>query len=207
MLIERLRMHLPHGAQYSAASLRGQIERLSVEADEVRRYLCPPNGKPYGRALIHQTDTVEVIVMNWAPGETCWPHDHGASFGWAQVLSGAIEHTVYGGEESVFATAGSVRTVERAGALIFAPCGIIHQMTALEQGAGEIVTLHFYSPPISGMRIFDQESLATCVVSDDCGAWWPEPHQMIAASTSADAAKAQDGGVIDREAAALGAEG
>ncbi|WP_236561071.1 hypothetical protein [Pontibacillus sp. HMF3514] len=42
-----------------------------------------------------------------------------------------------------------------------------------EVGAG-LVTLHLYAPPITGMMVYDLETCAACVVSDDCGAWWPE---------------------------------
>jgi cysteine dioxygenase len=38
----------------------------------------------------------------------------------------------------------------------------------------DMVTLHLYSPPITGMIVYDLQKCAACVVSDDCGAWWPE---------------------------------
>lgn len=38
----------------------------------------------------------------------------------------------------------------------------------------DLVTLHVYSPPIKGMMVYDIEACAACVVSDDCGAWWPD---------------------------------
>ena len=48
------------------------------------------------------------------------------------------------------------------------------------QADGEkgLVTLHLYSPPISGMKVYDLEKCAACLVSDDCGAWWPEEQRQ-----------------------------
>ncbi|KAF0825367.1 Cysteine dioxygenase Dlit [Cytobacillus firmus] len=33
-------------------------------------------------------------------------------------------------------------------------------------------------PPITGMKVYDLEKCAACVVSEDCGAWWPEEQRQ-----------------------------
>lgn len=43
-----------------------------------------------------------------------------------------------------------------------------------EAGNTGLITLHLYAPPITGMKVYDLEKCAACVVSDDCGAWWPD---------------------------------
>ena len=58
------------------------------------------------------------------------------------------------------------------GKYFFAPKKVIHKMKASNNT--EMVTLHLYSPPITGMIVYDLEKCAGCVVSDDCGAWWPD---------------------------------
>ncbi len=46
------------------------------------------------------------------------------------------------------------------------------------EGNKGLLTLHLYAPPISGMKVYDLEKCAACVVSDDCGAWWPEDQKQ-----------------------------
>ncbi|MGM1006165.1 MAG: hypothetical protein ACQEW2_03745 [Bacillota bacterium] len=45
-------------------------------------------------------------------------------------------------------------------------------------GRENLVTLHLYSPPITGMKVYNLEKCAACVVSEDCGAWWPEEQRQ-----------------------------
>ncbi len=57
------------------------------------------------------------------------------------------------------------------------------------------VTLHCYYPPIHRMEVFDFAAERAAIVSDDCGAWWPESDQQIVelrhfAGTEAEAALA-----------------
>jgi cysteine dioxygenase len=176
MLSDRIARCFSSPATYDANTLRARILEISATPEEVLPYLVAPEDKPYGRRLIYRNDQLEVLVMNWSPTEPCLPHDHGGSCGWVQLVTGAVEHTVCGRTRSGALTLAR-RTIERAPGLIYASAGMVHLMRTAEDDV-PTVTLHFYSPPISGMRVFDLENGASCIVPDDCGAWWPTREQL-----------------------------
>jgi cysteine dioxygenase len=75
--------------------LRAAMEETDVGLDLLRPHLGEPGIYPYGRKPLLSTDDVEIIVMNWAAGRICAPHDHGASFGWIRLVAGEVDHTLY----------------------------------------------------------------------------------------------------------------
>ncbi|MCF6138986.1 cysteine dioxygenase [Pseudalkalibacillus berkeleyi] len=154
----------------SKESLKGALEELDVQYEELVPYLKDPKGKPYYRKLLYQDENVEMLVMNWSDIE-CAPHDHGDSYGWIQVMNGISRNTVYEvkGDELPVELFSEYK---KSGRLFFAPKKGVHKMT--DPAKSDLVTLHLYSPPITGMVVYDIETCAACVVSDDCGAWWPE---------------------------------
>jgi len=158
-------------------SLRQFILKLNLGLQEVRPWLRDPGDKPYGRSPVYSDSNLEVIVMTWSRNLPCLPHDHGQAFGWVKILSGSVIHTVYEQDTpGSWPTAGQ-QTLEETGTLLYAPPGMVHAMMAAP--AEPVVTLHFYTPSIQEMRVFDLERKRACIVADDCGAWWPEPHQLI----------------------------
>lgn len=150
--------------------------RAAISMADVTPWLGDPGVYPYGRKKIFDTPEVEILVMNWAGGRDCAPHDHGSSLGWVHVLAGTVNHTIYTLDQRDAPVASGTR-VERAGTLFFAPRGLVHAMGNPTDET--TVTVHIYSPPITGMKVFDLEKCAACVVSDDCGAWWPDEQRQI----------------------------
>lgn len=152
------------------AELRNALLQLNITVEELAQLPEPSAGKPYNRKLLYKNNEVELLAMNWSQLE-CAPHDHGQSHGWIQVLSGTSINSVYevdgdGWPSELF------HEYHHEGKSFYAPKKGIHKMKAPNQT--DLVTLHLYSPPISGMIVYDLEKCAACVVSDDCGAWWPE---------------------------------
>jgi len=154
----------------SKEQLQEALHEMDVSLQEVEDELQSPEGKPYYRKLLYHNEEVELLVMNWSQLE-CAPHDHGNSYGWIQVLNGVTKNTVYEVTENQLPEELFSETQEE-GRLFFAPRKGVHKMKD-EDGKG-LVTLHLYAPPITGMKVYDLETCAACVVSDDCGAWWPE---------------------------------
>jgi cysteine dioxygenase len=146
---------------------------FSVEA--LRDYLAEPGANPYGRRLVFQDEYIEVILMNWGANAVSLPHDHGQSEGWVRVLCGSALHGQYRDEE------GEVRRVDEqriaTGTIFHAPVGLVHHMA--NATAQPLVTLHCYFPPIHRMAVFDLEAARTAIVTDDCGAWWPDSERQI----------------------------
>lgn len=112
--------------------------------------------------------------MNWSDLE-CAPHDHGDSHGWIQVLNGTSINSVYEVKNNKLPKE-LFKEYHQQGQLFFAPKKGVHKMQADDPDG--LVTLHLYSPPISEMKVYDLEKCAACVVSDDCGAWWPDDQRQ-----------------------------
>ena len=154
----------------SRAQLKDALLKLDIKLTDFEDLPVPSHGKPYNRKLLYKNKEVEMLVMNWSQLE-CAPHDHGDSHGWIQVLSGTSLNSVYeingkGLPAELF------HEYHHQGKYFYAPKKAIHKMQAFNQT--DLVTLHLYSPPITGMIVYDLEKCAACIVRDDCGAWWPE---------------------------------
>ncbi|MBY6035762.1 cysteine dioxygenase family protein [Fictibacillus nanhaiensis] len=160
----------------SKPELKKALLNLHMKLEDVEPILKSAEGKPYYRKLLYQNEDVELLVMNWSELE-CAPHDHGNSHGWIQVLTGSSLNSVYEVKENGLPSE-LFEEIHQKGKFFYAPIKGVHKMKAA--GGKDLVTLHLYSPPISGMMVYDLKKCAACVVSDDCGAWWPEEqHKKI----------------------------
>lgn len=160
----------------SPAQLSEAINALEMSESELSPHLGTPGVFPYGRKLLYQSSEVEVLVMNWATDRECSPHDHGQSFGWVMVVSGTAVHRLFTLNQADVPVEFGVRK-EETGRCFFAPRGMIHSMGNMT--VDPLVTLHVYSPPITNMKVYDLLNCSVCVVSDDCGAWWPQEQRQI----------------------------
>ncbi|KKI89050.1 hypothetical protein WQ54_27875 [Bacillus sp. SA1-12] len=160
----------------SKDELKDALLQLNMTLDDLAHLPEPSNGKPYNRKLLYKNEEVELLVMNWSELE-CAPHDHGNSSGWIQVLSGTSCNSVYEVNENGLPVELFHQYYQK-GTSFYAPKKAIHKMKASNHS--DLVTLHLYSPPITGMIVYDLQKCAACVVSDDCGAWWPdEQYQKV----------------------------
>ncbi len=173
-LIERVQRHFSQLQSTSKEVLREALEQLDVQLEELVPFLQNPDGKPYYRKLLYQDDQVEMLVMNWSDIE-CAPHDHGDSCGWIQVMNGISRNTVFEVKENEMPVE-VFSEYRKKGRLFFAPEKGVHKMT--DPAKSNLVTLHLYSPPIKNMVVYDLAACAACVVSDDCGAWWPDEQRQ-----------------------------
>lgn len=160
----------------SKTELKDALLKLHLTLDDLAQLPEPFKGKPYNRKLLYKNDEVELLVMNWSQLE-CAPHDHGNSHGWIQVLSGTSLNSVYEVNGNGLPTE-LFHEYHHKGKCFYAPKKAIHKMQASNNT--DLVTIHLYSPPITGMIVYDLQKCAACVVSDDCGAWWPaEQYQKV----------------------------
>ncbi|TXC93041.1 hypothetical protein FS935_02275 [Metabacillus litoralis] len=171
-VIARIEHVLQNVEDFSKDGLKESLQRLDIKFEDLQHLLVNSDtaGKPYYRKLLFKNDYLELLVMNWSELE-CAPHDHGQSCGWIQVVKGAAKNTVYEATGS-YLPLELLTEIQEEGNMFFAPYKGVHKMAVSQDS--KLVTLHLYSPPITGMKVFDLEKCATCVVSDDCGAWWPD---------------------------------
>ncbi|WLR54760.1 cysteine dioxygenase family protein [Mesobacillus subterraneus] len=151
----------------SKQEMKKALANINMSEEELKPFLQSSSGKPYYRKLLYKTEDVELLVMNWSDLE-CAPHDHGDSHGWIQVLNGTSINSVYEVIDNSLPKE-LFKEYHHQGKFFYAPQKGVHKMQA--DAAKGLVTLHLYSPPISGMKVYDLEKCAVCVVSDDCGAW------------------------------------
>lgn len=152
------------------------VEACRITMEDLEPLLPVPSIYPYGRRPLYASEHLELLVMNWATSRECAPHDHGQSCGWVVVMDGEAKHAVF----KVNARGTPILSREsrvQSGTRLFAPRGLIHSMG--NPTTGRLVTLHAYAPRITRMKVYDLVRCAACVVSDDCGAWWPESDRQL----------------------------
>ncbi|MDE3724094.1 cysteine dioxygenase family protein [Nocardiopsis sp. N85] len=175
-VLDRFTTHFSPLTSPGPEALAAAWDAVAPTVPEILPLAGPPGVYPYGRKVIFASDDVEIIVMNWAARRMCAPHDHGASFGWVNILAGEVEHTLYTLDQNDFPVSYLKRR-EKSGSRYFAARGMVHSMGNSSDDL--TLTVHVYAPPIHGMKVYDLEKCAACVVSDDCGAWWPEDQRQI----------------------------
>lgn len=169
-LSERITFILDGVKTASKEELYKALIQLNIQKEELMPLIKEDRSKPYYRKLLYKNEHLELLVMNWSDLE-CAPHDHGYSFGWIQVINGVSRNTVYKVKGEALPSE-LFTELKREGKTFFAPKFGVHKMA--EAGNTGLITLHLYAPPITGMKVYDLEKCAACVVSDDCGAWWPD---------------------------------
>jgi len=125
----------------------------------------PELERPYGRKVLHEDIEGEVLLVDWAKNMFCALHDHGKGEAIIFFLTGSYteEFWEYGNGR----TKKLSNHQRKMGDYCRIKAGDIHRVKSLSGG----ISLHFYVPNGSGMRIFDTEKRRTLWVTDDCGAW------------------------------------
>lgn len=174
--IKRIAEHFKELNHPTSNDLLKAIKALKTTKEDIAPYLREPEHHPYGRQLIYKNDHIEILVMKWSSLLDCSPHDHGKSFGWIQILSGDTSHQLYRVSPGGWPEPAQLKK-ETAGSHLAVSRGMVHKMGSANT-TEPLVTFHVYSPPISGMKVYDLTKCAACIVSDDCGAWWPEEQKQ-----------------------------
>ncbi|HEX7826819.1 MAG TPA: cysteine dioxygenase family protein, partial [Mycobacterium sp.] len=129
---------------------------------------APKPGEPYSRSILRVDDQVEIMVARWRPGHRCAPHDHGGAGGFVIAVEGDFQERRFRWEGAQLVAAET--TTYSAGEAIGITADDIHDMAAEAGG----VSLHFYSLPAPGMRLFDMERAEVVELVGNYGAWIPE---------------------------------
>lgn len=148
-----------------SAQLSARVARRFADSRPARPE--PRAAEPYGRHVLHHGQAGEVMLAGWARGGRSAPHDHGEAFGLVLVLDGRFSESMYrfDGRKLRPAARRDLGVLE----LTSAPAGVIHDLHARSHG----LTLHFYTPEIVAMRVYDVARRTTLLVTGDGGAWIP----------------------------------
>jgi len=108
------------------------------ECDDTRRF-----------ARVLETSHYEAWVIRWSRAAALGLHDHGGSSGAVVVVDGELVEVRVGDE----AQPGPRRRTLRRGDLISIAPRTVHSIS--NRGRADALSVHVYSPPLSGMNFFD----------------------------------------------------
>ncbi len=101
---------------------------------------------------LHETDAFDLRVLSWERDQSSDWHDHGGSSG-AYVLTSGTLRERFRADDGVSV---SERLVAAGEPLTFGPS---HVHDVAYAGGSPAVSIHAYSPPLTGLTIYDQSPL------------------------------------------------
>lgn len=104
----------------------------------------------YRRNVIFSARHFTVLALCWRPGQRTPIHNHRGSGCVVRVISGVASETVYNQSTSGAWYPASTQHLA-SGSTFWSSDLDTHQMLNLEMS--DLVTVHFYSPPLSGMEL------------------------------------------------------
>jgi cysteine dioxygenase len=134
------------------SELTSLLRRLDVGPGELAGWVRFSE-RSYQRNLVRAGEWYHLWVLCWRNGQRSPIHDHTGSACGVRVLAGTA--TV-----SQFARAanGHVKAVgsedHAAGAVLFSADDDLHQVSNLQAGNADLVTLHVYTPPLLRMGVY-----------------------------------------------------
>lgn len=107
----------------------------------------------YARNLIAQGEWYSLLALCWLNGQRSPIHDHAGSSCAVRVMRGTMTETRF-----EFAPNGMVRAIDSTdyppGSVIGSQDLDMHQVSNLQAGGADLVTLHVYSPPLMYMGTY-----------------------------------------------------
>lgn len=172
--LESLFRYLDHlDGRPPLAELRAKVAALDVTPDDLAEFVRFSDAG-YQRNLVRAGPGYNVWVMCWKNGQRSPIHDHAASACVVRVLRGTATETWF-----EFAPNGLVKAVGSrdlsAGGVCATQDDDLHQMSNLQAGDADLVTLHVYVPPLLKMGTY---SLTDPARGEDV---WVEERKIVTA--------------------------
>jgi cysteine dioxygenase len=150
------------------------LRGLRVLRDDVAEWTSF-NEVGYQRVLIHRTAQVEVLLLCWQSGQRSAIHDHAGSTCGIKVIAGTATETRY--EASPCGRLYPVRSrCLETGSICVNQDADIHQLANLASPGQDLITLHMYSPPLAGTRIY---SISETTLADHDGLAARRPRDLV----------------------------
>ncbi len=143
--------------QASLDELTAALGRLDLSAADLGEFVRF-GAQSYTHNLVKGGRWYQVWVLCWKNGQRSPIHDHRGSSCGVRVLRGTATQT-----EFVFAPNGHVKAVRSddlpAGSVLGSLDTDLHQVSNLQAGDADLVTLHVYSPPLLKMGTYSLTDL------------------------------------------------
>jgi cysteine dioxygenase len=132
--------------------IRDGLRSLRLGRDALRKHLHFDE-RAYQPTRIHSREHYEVLVQCWRSGQGSPIQEHGGSTCGVLVVEGVATEVAF------MATACGRLAPSRsqrvhAGAVVVSRARDVHQLANLEPPGVDLVSLHVYSPPLSGRRCY-----------------------------------------------------
>lgn len=107
----------------------------------------------YLRNLVHESPCYQALLLCWRNGQRSPIHDHKGSACGVRVMLGTATETIFerAANGMIYAT---VSAEAKEGTVCASEDSDIHQVSNLQPGNADLITLHIYSPPLRIMGIY-----------------------------------------------------
>jgi cysteine dioxygenase len=132
--------------------LVAELEELRIECDELDEHVRFSD-QQYARNLVRKGPWYHLLVLCWKNGQRSPIHDHAGSTCGLRVLRGVMTETAF-----AFTPNGHVKAIGSRDLAAGDVCGTqdndLHQVSNLQAGDADLVTLHVYTPPLVMMGTY-----------------------------------------------------
>jgi cysteine dioxygenase len=147
-----------HDAPLPLPVILGWLSDTRLSAEELTYYLVFHRDH-YVRNLLHVGPTYQALLLCWRSGQRSPIHNHRGSSCGVKVLRGIATETLFTRAPNRMIVAERSRDLP-TGHTCASADDDIHQVSNLQAGGADLVTLHVYSPPLLRMDMFSLESPA-----------------------------------------------
>jgi cysteine dioxygenase len=134
------------------SELTSRLAELDIDCDDVAEFVRFSD-RHYMRNLMRSGRWFYALILCWKNGQRSPIHNHAGSSCGVRVLRGTATETFFD-----FAPNGAVKaTFSRdcpPGTILASADTDIHQVSNLQAGDADLVTLHIYSPPLLFMETY-----------------------------------------------------
>ncbi|HLN26810.1 MAG TPA: cysteine dioxygenase family protein [Gemmataceae bacterium] len=132
--------------------LEKQLASIDIKCADVAEFIRFSE-RGYMRNLVRAGPWYNVLVLCWKNGQRSPIHDHAGSTCAVRVLRGVATETVFD-----FAPNGQVWATcsrsHRPGSVVGSQDSDLHQVSNLQEGDADLVTMHVYTPPLMWMGTY-----------------------------------------------------
>jgi cysteine dioxygenase len=128
------------------AQLQSELADLDISPEDLAAHVRYSE-RTYRRNLVRASDWYNLWVLCWRNGQRSPIHDHRGSSCAVRVLEGMMTETLF-----EFAPNGHVKALFSRdlppGSVVGSEDTDLHQVSNLQAGEADLITLHIYSPPL-----------------------------------------------------------
>lgn len=132
------------------------LREFPLTLDDLAGYLIFSPDR-YVRNRLHDGAAYQALVLCWRNGQRSPIHNHRGSSCGVKVLRGVATETVFVKAANGLIYATGSRDLP-TGHLCASADDDIHQISNLQAGGADLITLHVYSPPLVRMDMFSLDS-------------------------------------------------